>query len=154
MCVWLLSLSISILIIFCIFCRLCSHLLLYVLSCLGKVICGCLVTKCVQFFCSPMDFFPPSSSVHGISQEGILEWLAISSFRETFPTQGWSTHLQHLHMHPLPLSHQGKCGFIPFIHSNVDGYRFLDKSLSWTQPSYLLGRHLGVEVLDLNTLGF
>ena len=29
--------------------------------------------------CDPIDFSPPGSSVHGILQERILEWLAISS---------------------------------------------------------------------------
>ena len=30
---------------------------------------------------NPMDCSPPGSSVHGISQAGILEWIAISSSR-------------------------------------------------------------------------
>ena len=37
----------------------------------------CLVAKCVQLFCDPMDCSPPGFSVHGISQERILEWVAI-----------------------------------------------------------------------------
>ena len=32
--------------------------------------------------CSPMDYRPPGSSVHGISQARILEWVAISSSRD------------------------------------------------------------------------
>ena len=32
--------------------------------------------------CDPMDYSPPCSSVHGISQAKILEWGAISSSRE------------------------------------------------------------------------
>ena len=31
--------------------------------------------------CDPMDCSPPVSSVHGISQAGILEWVAISFSR-------------------------------------------------------------------------
>ena len=31
--------------------------------------------------CDPMDYSPPDSSVHGISQERILEWVAISCSR-------------------------------------------------------------------------
>ena len=38
--------------------------------------------SCVQFFCDPMDCSTPGSSVHGISQAGILEWVAISFSRE------------------------------------------------------------------------
>ena len=37
--------------------------------------------NCVPLFCSPMDCSPPGSPVHGISQAGILEWVAISSSR-------------------------------------------------------------------------
>ena len=33
-------------------------------------------------FCDPMDCSPPGSSVHGISQARILEWVAISFSRE------------------------------------------------------------------------
>ena len=33
--------------------------------------------------CKPMDYRPPGSSVHGISQAGMLEWVAISFFRRS-----------------------------------------------------------------------
>ena len=32
---------------------------------------------------SPLDFSPPGSSVHGMFQAGILEWIATSSHRES-----------------------------------------------------------------------
>ena len=35
-----------------------------------------------------MDCNPPGSSVYGIFQAKILEWVAISSSRGIFPTQG------------------------------------------------------------------
>ena len=34
--------------------------------------------SCAQFFCNPMDSSPPGSSIHGVSQARILEWVAIS----------------------------------------------------------------------------
>ena len=34
--------------------------------------------SCVWLFCNPMDYSPSGSSVHGISQARILEWVAIS----------------------------------------------------------------------------
>ena len=37
--------------------------------------------SCVWLFCDPMDCNLPSSSVHGIFQTRILEWVAISSSR-------------------------------------------------------------------------
>ena len=33
--------------------------------------------SCVRLFCSPMDYSPPGSSVHGIVQARIVEWIAI-----------------------------------------------------------------------------
>ena len=35
----------------------------------------------VQLFCDPMDYSPPGSSVHGISWERILVWVAVSFSR-------------------------------------------------------------------------
>ena len=43
------------------------------------------VSLCAQScstLCSPMNCSPPGSFVHGISQARILEWIAISSFRD------------------------------------------------------------------------
>ena len=39
---------------------------------------ACLVTQSCPTLCDPMDCSPPSSSVHGILQARILEWVAIS----------------------------------------------------------------------------
>ena len=41
----------------------------------------CLVTQSCLTLCNPMDCSPPGSSVHGILQAGILEWVAMPSFR-------------------------------------------------------------------------
>ena len=38
----------------------------------------------VRLFCDPMVCSPPGSSVHRISQAGILEWVATSFFRGSF----------------------------------------------------------------------
>ena len=43
--------------------------------------CCCLVTKSYPVLCNSMDCSPPGSSVHGISQARILEWVAISCSR-------------------------------------------------------------------------
>ena len=48
----------------------------------------CLVAQPCLILCDPMDCSPPGSSVHGISQARVLEWVAISSYRGIFPTQG------------------------------------------------------------------
>ena len=38
--------------------------------------------------CEPMDYNIPDSSVRGILQARILEWVAIRFFQRIFPTQG------------------------------------------------------------------
>ena len=43
--------------------------------------CCCLVAKLCLTLCDPMDCSPPGSSVHGMSQARILEWVAISCSR-------------------------------------------------------------------------
>ena len=43
--------------------------------------CACSVSQLCLAFCDPMDSSPPGSSVHGISQARILEWVAISYSR-------------------------------------------------------------------------
>ena len=49
------------------------------LSCICVCACVCtLVLSHVHLFYDPMDYSPPDSSVHGISQARILEWVAIS----------------------------------------------------------------------------
>ena len=47
----------------------------------GHQHCCCLVTKSCLILCNPVDSSPPGSSVHGISQARIVEWVAISFFR-------------------------------------------------------------------------
>ena len=44
----------------------------------------CLVAQSCPTLCDPMDCSPPGSSVHGILQVKILEWVAISSSRGSF----------------------------------------------------------------------
>ena len=43
--------------------------------------CYCLVAKLSLTLCNPMDYSPPGSSVHGVFQARMLEWVAISSFK-------------------------------------------------------------------------
>ena len=43
--------------------------------------CACSLNHVL--LCDPMDCRPPGSSVHGISQARVLEWVAISSSRES-----------------------------------------------------------------------
>ena len=50
----------------------------------------CIPTKLLQScpaLCDPVDYSPPGSSVHGVLQARILEWIAIS-FSGDFPNPG------------------------------------------------------------------
>ena len=48
------------------------------------------VLSCVQLFDDPMDCSLPGSSVQGISQARILEWVAISSSRGSSQPRDWT----------------------------------------------------------------
>ena len=46
-------------------------------------VCVCLVAQLCPTLCDPMDCGPPGSSVHGILQARILEWVARSFIQQT-----------------------------------------------------------------------
>ena len=52
----------------------------------------CLVTQSCLTFCDPMDYSPPGSSVHGIFQARILEWVVIP-FSRGLLIQGSNLHI-------------------------------------------------------------
>ena len=59
--------------------------------------------------CNAMDRSLPGSSVHGISQARILEWIATSFSKGIFPTQGWNrTHISCMQTDSLTLSHEAR----------------------------------------------
>ena len=74
-------------------------------SAASPAIC-CLVAQSCLTLCNTMDCSPPDSSLRGVSQARILEWVAIS-FSMGLPTQGLNPHLGHWQVDSLPLSHQG-----------------------------------------------
>ena len=57
--------------------------------------------------CHPVDCSPPGSSVHGILQARILEWVATSFSRGIFLIQGSNLRLLPWQVNSLPLSYQG-----------------------------------------------
>ena len=70
----------------------------------------CMNAQSCLTLCSPMNCNPPDSSIHGISQATILEWVSIPLLQGIFPTQGSNPHLLHfLHWEAdsLPQSHLG-----------------------------------------------
>ena len=69
--------------------------------------CYCLVTQSCLTLSNPMDCSPPGSSVHGIHQARILEWVAIFLLQGIFPTQELNPGLLHCRRILHHLSHQG-----------------------------------------------
>ena len=57
---------------------------------LHPLVCVCSVAKLYPALCDPVDYRPPDSSVHGIFQARILEWVAISFSRESSWTRDWA----------------------------------------------------------------
>ena len=78
-----------------------------------------LVTQSCPTLCDPMDHSPPGSSVCGILQERILEWVAILFSRGIFLTQVLNPCLLHCGQILYHLSHHSEISeryiFISFI---------------------------------------
>ena len=49
-----------------------------------------LVTQSCPILCNPLDCSPPGSSVHGILQAGILQWVTISFSRGPSQPRDWT----------------------------------------------------------------
>ena len=74
-----------------------------------KVLVTQLCPECVLTLCNPMDCSPPGSSVYGILQARILEWVVIPFSTGMFLTQGLNTSLLHeLQADSLPSETPGK----------------------------------------------
>ena len=88
-----------------------------------QTICCCysLVMKLGLTLFNPMDYSPPGSSVHRISQARILEWVTTSFSRGSSQPKKLNPHLLYWHADCLPMSHQG---------SPTNKLWFLPKSLS------------------------
>ena len=75
-------------------------------------VCVCvLAAQSCRTFCDPMDCSPPGSSVHGIPQAGILEWVAICSSRGSPQPRDWTciSHVSWIHYHWTTRETQNTC---------------------------------------------
>ena len=68
----------------------------------------CLVTQACLTLCNPMNCSLPGSSVLGISQARILEWVAISFSRGSVWIEPMSLVSPALHVDSLPAEPSGK----------------------------------------------
>ena len=74
-------------------------------SFLPHYVCISWVAQSCLTLCNPMDYSPPGSSVLGILQARILEWVAIPFSRDE--TQGWKPGLLHCRRILYHLCNQG-----------------------------------------------
>ena len=84
----------------------------------------------------PMDHSLPGSSVHGISQARILEWVAISFSRGSSQTRDSNPHLLHWQPDSLPLNHQGS----PKFQREMMKYFSLMRALVTRKPKCFVQR--------------
>ena len=78
--------------------------------CVCVWVCVCSVTQLCPTLGNPMDCSLPGSSVRGISQARVLDWVTISPFQGIFLTQGSNLCLLGLpywQVDSLPLHHLG-----------------------------------------------
>ena len=91
---------------------------------LWKVKVQVLVTQLYPILCDPMDCSLPGSSIHGISQAGMVEWIAISFSKVSSQPRNW-TQVSCIAGALYHLSHQGsplvitKCRYFPICWYSI-----------------------------------
>ena len=81
----------------------------------------------------------PGSSVHGILQATILEWVAVSFSRGIFPTQGSNLDLLRCRQILYCLSHQGSPNNIPSTNPKLLVQLFDASPARWQPEVYSRG---------------
>ena len=98
--------------------------------CVCVCVCVCvLVTQSCPTPCDPMHCSPPGSSVHGILQARILEWVAISFSNVNFSSSSLATKSCPTLVTPMNCSLPGS-----FVHGN-----FQTRILEWVAISFSQG---------------
>ena len=118
-------------------CFLMSDFKLEVCVCVCVCVSERSVVNLCLTLCNPLDGSPPGSSVFGICQARILEWVAIPWRRESFPPKDWEDPTvvrSHLHWQVvcLPLSHQGS----PATHNSDQDCLMISYSNSWKSQQW------------------
>ena len=73
-----------------------------------QCVCVCIVAQSCPTLCDPMDYSPTGSSVHGILQARILEWVAIPFWPGDLPNPGTKLESSALQADSLPAEPPGK----------------------------------------------
>ena len=86
----------------------------------------CVTAQSYLTLCDAMDCSLPGSSVHGILQARLLEWVAMPFSGGIFPTQGLNPGLPHCRRILYRLSHPGSPSFvcvgIDYSEKDIDIY--------------------------------
>ena len=104
-----------------------------------------LVTQLRPTLCEPMDYIPPGSSVHGILQASILEWIAIP-FSRGSPEPGIELISPALQADSLPSKPPGKpCERLKRDQLLSSSLRKLGTSMGWpdAQDAWLVPAEAG-----------
>ena len=95
---------------------------------MAKAIAACVCAKSLQSCptrCNPMEYSPPGSSVHGILQARILEWVAMPSSRVSSQPRNWtqvssaSCHRQEVSLLLVPPENNSCISSVQFSRSVV-----------------------------------
>ena len=87
--------------------------------------CACSISKSRPTLCDPLDWSPPSSFVHRISQARILEWVAVPGLPCPPPGDYLRSGVElPSPTDSLPLGHWGSSGYIG-VH-NIKGHSAID----------------------------
>ena len=106
--------------------------------------CVCEVAQSCPTLCDPMDCSPPGSSVYGILQARILQWVAMPSSRGSFSTQGSNRGLPLCRRILYALPCQGRCMCVcvyPYMDICVRTRAssvVSDSAIPWLWPARLL----------------
>ena len=111
--------------------------------------CCCECAKSCPILCNPMDCSPPDSSVNGISQARILEWLPFPSPGD-LPYPRIEPASPSLLVDSLPLNHQ--MVYTCYHYSLLYGQRIFKDNLTPSKKSYMLIREPQTS-LKFNTTG-
>ena len=98
-------------------------------------VCLCVSCSVMSDSCDPRNCSPPVSSVHGILQARILEWVSISFSRGSSPPRN-RTPVSCIVGGSLPLSQQGDQGYgitNTLVDSDVGGTY---QSTAWEMPGH------------------
>ena len=76
------------------------------------------------WLCDPIDCRPPGSSVHGVSQARMLEWVTVSFSRGSSWSRNQTCSLLHWQADSLPTELSGKCVLVAKSQTRLSDWLF------------------------------